>query len=121
LEKHRPRGAILHWFTGDSELVARATLLGCGFSVNAVMSDAQLLALPRERVLPETDFPLARAKGAVSRPGDMSALENRLAALWGETPATTRMRFFQNLKDLAVRSGALDRFPERLADTLIAA
>lgn len=84
------------------------------------MSDQQLLALPRDRVLPETDFSGARTKG-VKRPGDVTALEERLGRLWGESAAKTRMRFFQNLRDLAIRSDTLERLPDELADMMVAA
>jgi hypothetical protein len=33
----------------------------------------------------------------------------------------TRARFFQNLRDLAIRSGSLDRLPDGLADAVVAA
>lgn len=121
LAKHRPRGPILHWFTGNQELISKAANLGCAFSVNAAMSDQQLLVLPRDRVLPETDFAGAKAKGGVKRPGDVTALEERLGRLWGESSAKIRMQFFQNLRDLAIRSDTLERLPDGLADMMIAA
>lgn len=121
LARHRPTGPILHWFTGTEELISQAANLGCSFSVNAAMSDHQLLLLPRDRVLPETDFPGAKTKGGVKRPGDVTVLEERLGRLWGESPAETRMHFFQNLRDLAIRSGTLERLPDELADLVIAA
>jgi TatD DNase family protein len=121
LAKHRPKGPILHWFTGSPELINDATDIGCAFSVNAAMSDRQLLALPRDRILPETDFPGARGKASVKRPGDVVALEERLGRLWGEPTATVRMRFFKNLRDLALRSDTLDQLPGGLADVIIAA
>jgi TatD DNase family protein len=118
LAEHRPRGPILHWFTGNKELISKAAALGCAFSVNGAMTDQQLLVLPRDRVLPETDFPGTRG---VKRPGDVTALEDRLCRLWGASPAKTRMQFFQNLRDLAIRSGTLERLPDGLADMMIAA
>jgi TatD DNase family protein len=118
LAEYRPRGPILHWFTGNQGLISKAAALGCAFSVNAAMTDQQLLVLPRDRVLPETDFPGTRG---VKRPGDITALEERLGRLWGESPAKTRLQFFQNLRDLALRSGTLERLPEGLADMMIAA
>jgi TatD DNase family protein len=120
LAKHRPRGAVLHWFTGTGDLIDAAVELGCGFSVNVAMNDAQLLALPLDRILPETDFPAARTRRGARRPGDVTLLEGRLARLWGKPVETVRIQFFQNLRDLAVRSGALDRLPDALADALVA-
>lgn len=120
LAKHRPKGAILHWFVGDDDLVAAAVQLGCCFSVNVAMTDGQLAALPRDRVLPETDFPARRTRSGSKRPGDVAAVEERLSRVWGESPLVTRMQLLQNLRDIAVRSDTLDRLPDGLADALIA-
>lgn len=50
-------GAILHWFLGTPSQVARAASIGCFFSVNAAMGDDLVTAMPKERVLSETDYP----------------------------------------------------------------
>jgi TatD DNase family protein len=121
LAEHPVRGPILHWFTGKPANIALATELGCSFSVNTAMTDEQILALPRNHVLPETDFPVANPRNGAKQPGDTLALEERLARLWSEPRAMVRVRLFQNLRELAVRSGTLDRFPDPLADAIVAA
>jgi len=40
IEKHRPRGPILHWFLGTPEEVDRAVSAGAYFSVNTAMTPA---------------------------------------------------------------------------------
>lgn len=111
-------GIILHWFLGDDSAVRRAAALGCYFSVNSAMSDEALERIPNDRVLPETDFPATSRRGS-KRPGDIAALERRLATLRGETIEQIRWRWYHNLRSLAVASGAIERLPESLADRLL--
>jgi TatD DNase family protein len=115
-----PRGPILHWFTGAAATVQRAADIGCFFSVNEAMADAQLAALPADRILPETDFPGARRRGSPARPGDVDQLERRLAHLWGMDVGTVRVRLWRNLRQLVLQADALDRLPDPIADHLIA-
>ncbi len=118
-EAHRHPGTILHWWLGTPTETERAINTDAYFSVNAAMSDTQLTALPRNRVLPETDFPArpTRAK----KPGHIEPLEQRLAALWNTHPADVRRQWWINLRDITTRSGALDRVNDTLADTLLTA
>jgi TatD DNase family protein len=116
-----PRGPILHWFTGDPTTVQRTVGAGCFFSVNQAMADAQLAALPADRVLPETDFPAARRRGRPAHPGDVAGLERRLAGLWETDVTAVRLRLWRNLRQLVLQAGALDRLPDPIADHLIAA
>ena len=53
---------ILHWFSGTSDELTRAIRLGCYFSINPRMfatkrGRAYVRAIPRERLLLETDMP----------------------------------------------------------------
>lgn len=119
LVKQRPHpGVILHWFLGTSSELTEALRLGTYFSVNSAMSDALLAAMPRERVLPETDFPARQIRART--PGETTALEKRLATLWRISDQETRHQLWTNLKRLAVVSGAIDVVSESLADTLLA-
>ncbi|MDV3112021.1 TatD family hydrolase [Segatella copri] len=54
--------AILHWFSGDSNLLDRAVKMGCYFSVNGKMLKSRkiermLEIVPKNRILLETDSP----------------------------------------------------------------
>lgn len=115
---HRPEAPILHWFTGDARQVARAMNLGCWFSINVRMSDEMLLRIPVERALPETDYPLTRQQG-VRMPGDIDGLEERVVRLWGSDPATVRIGWYRNLRELVRRAGIVDEIPEELWDRLV--
>ena len=118
LVKQRPHpGVILHWFLGTSSELTEAVRLGTFFSVNSAMGDALLTAMPRDRVLPETDFPARPVRART--PGETTALEKRLATLWRISVQETRHQLWTNLKRLAVVSGAIDVVSESLADTLL--
>jgi TatD DNase family protein len=109
-------GAILHWFLGTTEEIEQATELGVYFSVNAAMPDELLKLFPRDRVLPETDFPARTVRAKL--PGAVAELEVRLASIWGMLPAEVRLRMWKNLRDAAVKSGAIDAVSEELRGTL---
>lgn len=119
LDRYRQRGTILHWFLGSQRDVMRATDLGAYFSVNVAMEPDQLLYLPRERILPETDFPAHRTKARM--PGDVEALETTLAAAWGLAKSEVRLQLYRNLRDLALQARCLKRLPENLSDLLLTA
>jgi TatD DNase family protein len=120
LDRHRLPGVIMHWFTGDPTEVDRLLSLGCYFSVNTAMRRAVLEALPLERLLPETDFPVAR-KRTGTKPGDTTNLEEVIAAIHGLQVSETRRQLYRNLRRLSVETGAIDRMPSHIADLLLAA
>lgn len=74
-------GAILHWFTGTPSQARKAADAGAFFSINSRMTrKADLLAaLPRDRVLLETDAPFASKS---VRPGDVRPVVLALAETW---------------------------------------
>lgn len=111
------RGAILHWFNGDSSDVQRAIDLGAYFSVNAAMSEEQIRRLPRDRILCETDFPARKVRAR--KPADTASIELKLSLAWETSPEEVRAISWWNLRTLSERSGAIERLPEHVADTLL--
>ena len=83
------------------------------------MPNATLRLIPPDLLLPETDYPSTANRG-VRRPGDISKLESKLAEMYGWSTEKVRRRFYRNLRTLALASGAIERFPEQLADRLLA-
>lgn len=118
LERHTHPGAILHWFLGTSDERTRALASGAYFSVNTAMDDELLDTLPKDRVLPETDFPSRRVRARA--PGDVVALEKRLARLWATPTTEVRYQLWHNLRSISIHSGAIERVPNEWADRLIA-
>lgn len=119
LRKQPHRGALLHWFVGTDSELQEAVDLGCNFSVNAAMTDDQIARLPIDRVLAETDYPAA-TQGGAKRPGDVNAIEDRIARLWNLDKIVVRHRIFQNARRLSLASGAIERMPMDVVGHLLA-
>ena len=102
LERHRATegsACVFHWFSGSSDDLQRAIRLGCFFSVGPRMlatkrGRAYAQAVPRERLLLETDEP--SAPGAALEAGAWRGLLERalvdLAGLRDESAADLGMR-----------------------------
>ena len=120
LTRYRLPGTIVHWFNGTSSQVDDLLAAGCYFSVNTAMRREVLDLLPIDRILTETDFPTARKRTGV-RPGDVSTIEELLAEKHALAPEALRRRMLVNLRRIAVTSGAIDRLPMHVADTLLMA
>ena len=111
IERHMPpaRGsAVLHWFTGSVAEARRAVDLGCYFSVNAAMLDAEkqralVATLPVERLLTETDGPFTKLDLRPTTPLDVGAAVRGLAGLNAVSETTMAQQVRANLKALLER------------------
>lgn len=80
---------ILHWFSGSKDELDTAVKLDCWFSVGIPMLESssgldRIRAMPRQRVLLETDSPFAKKKDQTTlRPTAVHETLDRLANLWG--------------------------------------
>lgn len=81
------------------------------------MSDAILRAMPRDRMLTETDFPARQVRARM--PGKTDPIESRLAQVWGISEEESRHQLWVNLKRLAIDSGAINAVSDSLADYLL--
>ena len=87
IERFPGTSVVLHWWTGTADETTRAVELGCYFSINGAARAHILRALPRDRVLPETDFPFTRSTDrAANAPGRVARAIALLAAEWEESP-----------------------------------
>jgi TatD DNase family protein len=111
-------GAILHWFNGTAQQIREATEMGCYFSVNAAMADDRIGSMPRDRILPETDFPSSRRSTRAKIPGDIDHLEARMAALTGEPAERIRSLWYRNLGQLVRVAQIEARLSERITQVL---
>lgn len=118
IERRPHRGAILHWFLGATNDVARAVGAGAYFSVNDAMNEDLIAAIPRDRVLTETDFPARQVRTLA--PGATSSAEDVLGRIWRTSQDETRYQLWTNLKSVAIESGAIDTVSDSLADALLA-
>jgi TatD DNase family protein len=96
---------VLHWFSGTRKELDRAIALGCWFSVGPAMLRGErglalAGAMPRQRLLTETDGPFAQAQGKSLMPWDAARAEGQLGELWNLPQTNVRELLLQNLKTL---------------------
>lgn len=77
---------VLHWFSAKPAIIERAAGLGCWFSVGSGMMASRsgrdaVDAMPVDRLLPETDGPLATAESDPPPPGGGGSVYRDLARL----------------------------------------
>lgn len=78
---------ILHWYSGSSDELHLAIKLGCWFSVGPAMlaskkGKAIVNAMPRERIITETDGPFGIFRGRKLMPWDIKIALDQLSQLW---------------------------------------
>ncbi|MER9548344.1 Qat anti-phage system TatD family nuclease QatD [Mesorhizobium sp. M0322] len=78
---------ILHWFSGTRKELERANELGCWFSIGPAMLRSRkgrdlAAAIPRRRILTETDGPFASIDETPLMPWDAERVLPILAELW---------------------------------------
>ena len=99
---------ILHWFSGSKRELERAAALGCWFSVGPAMLVAEkartlVCAMPKERVLTETDGPFAKLDGQSAKPWDAQRATPILAEIWGMPQSDVDRLLHANLGSLVNR------------------
>lgn len=97
--------AILHWYSGPLAPLERALNGGLYFSVNSAMLKSRsgqriIAALPRERVVTETDSPYTKTGSRPSEPRDIPQVLADLAGVWGLTPPEARDLIFATMSEL---------------------
>lgn len=79
---------VLHWFSGSLRQLETAVDQGCWFSVGPAMLRGEkgrmlAAAMPRNRVLPESDGPFVESAGKPLMPWEAWDVCDTLARLWG--------------------------------------
>jgi TatD DNase family protein len=102
--------AILHWFSGTKAHLERAAAAGLFFSVNGAMvasprGRSLIEAMPRDRVLTETDSPYVETPNGRRDSTDVVAIVAQLAKLWKATPIEARDVIFDNMARAFARRG----------------
>jgi TatD DNase family protein len=96
---------VLHWFTGGTAQMTAAARHGCYFSINASMLRSEkgrslIKAIPRDRILTETDGPLTQTADAPARPRDVVHTVAQLAAFLDLAPKVLAEQIRGNLRNL---------------------
>lgn len=110
LLEHRSTGVIWHWYSGPARLVTSITDAGHYFSVNRRMLTSGkglefVRAIPRNRVLTESDGPYGDKKNPNDPTGGLSipGCVEQLAVVWGVPVDEAIGQVLQNFREL-VRS-----------------
>lgn len=98
-----PGKVILHWFTGTRREVERAARLGLYFSINPAMVTSQkgrelVDAMPRDRVLTESDGPFVKLGPQPADPTSAPIVLNYLARTWRLEVEQVARAVFANLE-----------------------
>lgn len=98
-----PGRIILHWFSGSVPEAEIALSYGFYFSINLSMcrsgSGKQLLrAIPQDRILTESDGPLAKVAGSAGSPTDIPLLVGEIASHWRVLPAEAAREVMRNFQ-----------------------
>jgi TatD DNase family protein len=101
--------AVLHWYSGPVRHVDAALAAGMCFSVNTAMlrspSGARMLkAVPRDRILVETDGPYVKTGREPVQPKDVPFVVAALANRWSMTPTEAAQTIRDNLAALRLRA-----------------
>lgn len=101
--------AILHWYSGPLGAIDGALDAGLYFSVNPAMLRSRngrriIDALPRERVVTETDAPYTKVGSRPSEPRDVPDVVAGLARAWDVTPDEARDSIFSTMAEIHQRA-----------------
>lgn len=96
---------VFHWFSGARRELFRLLDAGHFVSLNTKMISSQkwrdsIRALPKDRVLTETDGPFIRLKGGLATPSNVKDVVEWLATSWSVDPETARMQIARNFSCL---------------------
>lgn len=100
--------AVLHWFIGSNKQVTRGAEMGCWFSVGPSMlaserGRAAVAAMPRHRILPESDGPFGHIKKRPAHPWEAWLIVAKLAELWREREVDVAHQLRGNFRDLVTQ------------------
>jgi TatD DNase family protein len=98
-----PATIVHHWFAGSLRAVERLVAAGHYVSVNPTMLEGLagqriVSALPRERVLTETDGPFAQVAGRPAVPSDVVLVVQHLARLWDLNEGNAAAQVLSNFR-----------------------
>lgn len=96
---------VLHWYLGTPRQVSRAAEMGCWFSVGPAMLTSErglaaVRAMPRDRVIPESDGPFGKIDNRPAYPWDAASVIPKLAVIWQNTEAQVRASLIETFKIL---------------------
>jgi TatD DNase family protein len=100
-----PGTIIMHWFSGTTRELEHAAMAGCWFSVNPAMVSSRsgqtlISAMPRDRLITETDGPFLKNGGRGAQPKDVITAIRGLSSLWRSSEQETANIVIENFRNL---------------------
>ncbi|MGQ7950679.1 Qat anti-phage system TatD family nuclease QatD [Providencia huashanensis] len=94
---------IFHWFTGTKVELALAIDIGAWFSVGPAMLNSKkgkeiIGLIPKDRLLTETDAPLAKFYGKNLFPWDVDKAITGISTIWGSDFQTVENKLEENFR-----------------------
>jgi TatD DNase family protein len=104
-----PGTIIMHWFSGTTRELEHAAMVGCWFSVNTAMVNSRsgqtlVSAMPRDRLITETDGPFLKNSGLGAQPKDVITAIRGLSNLWRSSEQETANVVVGNFRNLIAAS-----------------
>ena len=98
-----PGAVILHWYSGPLAVLEKALKNGCYFSINPSMVRSKagrriIQAIPRNRLLTESDGPFATTNDQPSVPADVLTAVTHVAHLWEISVIEASNQIYQNFR-----------------------
>jgi TatD DNase family protein len=102
--------AVFHWYSGPLGVLRQAVASGHYFSVNPSMLSSPngqkiIAAIPRDRILTETDGPFVNVAGQPAEPPDVRLVEEGVARQWGVSDTAVRQAVAENFRRLVMPLG----------------
>ncbi len=92
-----------------------------GWRVSQVGNWSGLRAVPKDRILTETDHPFGdRREASPQRPGNVEVVERRLGEILGIPSDDVRRLIWQNLRRLTIDVGVHDLLPHQFQVQMLA-
>jgi TatD DNase family protein len=116
LEKEPSAGTpILHWYIGSQKQIQRAAEMGCWFSVGPTMVTSErgiaaATAMPRDRILPESDGPFGILDGRPAYPWEAWNVATRIGDIWNEPCDAVKASLNANFRLLIGDSAAVTKW-----------
>ena len=97
--------AVFHWYSGALGVLEQALADGHYFSVNPAMTKSQngqkiIAAIPRDRLLTETDGPFTTSGNRPAEPEDVASVERYVATIWNWSVPKVSQQIRENLLTL---------------------
>lgn len=101
---------VLHWYSGPLGPIDDGLDAGLYFSFNAAITQSKrfpsfLRAIPKERILLETDGPYVKVRGRTTYPHELEEVVKHLAQAWNIAPENARSLIADNQERFLRQAG----------------